>query len=217
PVGEGAAAGEDVAVEERRLVALEPRAAAQADDVLEAAVDVALERLEALHPHLVLGEEGIEQRLALARRVEPAADAEAAQQLGEAEAAADDPDRAEDRGLLGEDLVAGEGQPIAARGGDVLGEGEDGDVLLLGELTDAPVDERRLHRRAARRVDREGDRGEAGELESALDRARLAGQAEAAPAAQADDAVEAQHGDDRRRVAEAPDRQVAEEIAKAHG
>src|SRR5260370_29919123 len=46
PVGKGAAPGEDVAVEQGLVVALEPRAAASPDDVLEAAVDVALQRLE---------------------------------------------------------------------------------------------------------------------------------------------------------------------------
>ena len=66
-------------------------------------------------------------------------DAEPPDQPVEAEAGGDHADRADERGFLGQDLVAGERQPIAARRRDILGEGEDRHALFVGELADAPV------------------------------------------------------------------------------
>ncbi len=101
----------------------------------------------------------------------------------EAEARADHADRAEERGLLAEDLVAGERQPIAARGRHILGKGDDRDALLVGQLADAAKEQRRLHRRAARRIDDDRDRDERREARNARSiAARMAGQRDAAAA-----------------------------------
>ena len=119
----------------------------------------------------------VEQGFALPGGVEAPLDAEPLDQLVEAEARADDADRAEERGLLAEDLVAGERQPIAARCGHILGKGDDRHALFLGKLADAAVEQRRLHRRAARRIDDDSDGDEARDTRNAsLDRRRVARQ-----------------------------------------
>ena len=92
--------------------------------------------------------------------MEPPLDAKALDQAVDAKSGRNNADRAEKRGLLGIDFVAGQSEPIAARGGDILGKGEDRDRLLLGELADAAEQQRRLHRRAAGRVDRQRHTGE---------------------------------------------------------
>src|SRR3974377_2250805 len=95
-------------------------------------------------------------------------DAEPLDQLREAEARADDADRAEDRGFLAEDFVAGEREPIPPRCRHILGKGDDRNVPLLGELANAPEEQRGLHRRTARRIDDDGDRYEVGDAERPL-------------------------------------------------
>ncbi len=74
---------------------------------------------------------------------------------------ADHADRADEGGLLAEDLVTRQRQPVTAGRGHVLGEGDDGDALLFGELPDATVKQCRLNRRAARRIDDHGHGNEA--------------------------------------------------------
>ena len=80
--------------------------------------------------------------------------------LDEAEARRDDPDRADDRAFIGIDLVARAGQPVAARGRDILAEDDDGQLVLVRQLADAGVDQGRLHGRAAGRIDADGHGGE---------------------------------------------------------
>ena len=103
----------------------------------EALVDVPLHRLEPLHVLRVLRQERVEHRLVLARRIEPPLDAELVHQPDEAEGAADHPDRADDRGRIADDLVAGAGDHVAAGGGDVLGERDHRSLVLGRELADA--------------------------------------------------------------------------------
>src|SRR5207237_10597648 len=111
--------------------------------------------------------------------------------------------RSEERRYLRIDLVAGKRQPIAARSGDILGKGEDRDALLLGELTEAAVEQRRLHRRAARRVDRYRDRAEVPEPERPVERWTMAQQRHgAAPLSRPDHSLEAHDGAHRRRIAQ---------------
>src|SRR5262249_27666529 len=112
---ERAPTGEDVAVEELVLAAAELCAAARAHQLLEAVVHVPLHARQALDAARILGEEGVEQRLALAGGIEPALHAEPLQDVAEAEGGADDADRAEHRGLLGVELIGGQRQPVAAR------------------------------------------------------------------------------------------------------
>ena len=90
-------------------------------------------------------------------RVDAPLDADLAHQLDEAEAGGDDADRADDRGRVDDDLVAGAGDHVAAGGADILHEDEHRLFVLLGERADALVDQVRLHRRAARRIDHQRD------------------------------------------------------------
>ena len=117
------------------------------------------------------GWNGIERALVLARGVHAPLDAEAVDELVEAEAGRDHADGADDRGRIGVDLVARQRQEVAARGGHVLAEHVDALVLLLGQLADAAEDQVRLHRRAAGRVDHDGHGRQLGEREGLLDRA----------------------------------------------
>ena len=137
---------------------------------LEILVDVALQSSEALDVFGLFGLEGIENRLVLARGMDAALDAELGDRLDEAEARRDDADRADDRTCIGIDFIAGAGEPIAARGRDILAEDEDRDLVLRGERADAGMDQRRLHRRAARRIDRMRDGGDALPRKGALQR-----------------------------------------------
>ena len=105
----------------------------------------------------VLRPERVEHRLARAGRVDAPFDAELADRLDEAEAAGHHADRSDNGVGVGEDFVAGAGQPVAARGRDVLDEHQHRDVLLVGEVADATVDQRRLDGGAAGRIDRQGD------------------------------------------------------------
>ena len=78
--------------------------------------------------------------------------------LSKPNARRDDADRADERGRVGENLVAGAGEHVAAGGAGVLDEGEHRQLLLLGERPDAAEDQMRLRRRSARRVDDDRDR-----------------------------------------------------------
>ena len=83
--------------------------------LLEAGVDVVEDAVQSGDVIRVLGTERVEHRLLGAGGVQAALDTEAADRLGEAEARVQHADRADDRVGLGEHLVSGERQPIAAR------------------------------------------------------------------------------------------------------
>src|SRR6185312_7089121 len=100
---------------------------------------------------------------------------------------------------------------------DILGKGEDRHRGLGGKLADAAIEQSRLRGRAAGGVDRERDRLDAAQLERTLERARIAPQRQAAPAAQPDHAVEAQHGDDRLNAAPRHGRQSLEKARRHLG
>ena len=97
---------------------------------MKARVDVLLDRLEARDVLGVLGQERIEHRLVGAGRIDAPLDADLLDQLGKAERRADHADRADDRGRVGDDLVGRAGDHVAARGRDVLDEGDDRALLL---------------------------------------------------------------------------------------
>src|SRR4029077_1709062 len=124
----------------------------------ETVVDFLLQFFQPRHVVRVLRQERIEHRFVLARRIDAALDAVFRDQLVEAERAADDTDRADDRMRIGDDLVAGAGDHVAAGGGGVLDEGDDAAVFLLRQFADAAEDQVRLCRRAARRIDGERHR-----------------------------------------------------------
>jgi hypothetical protein len=108
----------------------------------------------------------------------------------------DHADRADDGGGIGDDLVAGQRDHVAAGSRRILDEDEDALVLLRGEVADALVDQPRLHRRSAGRVDRDGDRRRALDRERLLDRPGHARQRQARPelgAAGKDRAMQADH------------------------
>ena len=145
-------------------------------------------------------------------------DPQALDRLIEAEARGNHANAADDRRFVGVDLVAGERQPVAARRRHVLGEGEHANPGFRRQRADAPENQRRLHRRAARRVDRERHRLDAVEVEGALERALDRGERQ--PAAQrpdpADDAAEAHHADHRRQASQRPERQLRQEASDLH-
>ncbi len=85
-------------------------------------MDVGFQLLDALDVLGLFGEEGIEGRLVLAGGVDAALDAELAERFDEAEAGKDDADGADDGGRVGDDLVAGGGDEVAARGRSILDE-----------------------------------------------------------------------------------------------
>ena len=120
--------------------------------------------------------------------------------LDEAEAGEDDADRADDRGGIGDDLVAAGGDEVAARGRGVLDEDDHGLAVLVGEVADALGDEAGLDRRAAGRIDDDGDGGRGLDGEGALQERGDVGDVEPAGARiGGDDAVEADDGNERRR------------------
>ena len=185
--------------------------------LLEGFVDVLLQRREAGDIGRILRQKRIEQRFAFSCGMEPPLDAKALDQAVDAKPGRNNADRAEKRGLFGIDFVAGQSEPIAARGGDILGKGEDRDRLLLGELADAAEQERRLHRRAARRVDRQRHTGEPRQRKGAVEGIGMAPQGQrGAPLPRPDDAVEAQYRDGRRRIAKPLDRQEFQKLARVH-
>src|SRR5215813_6621413 len=149
---------------------LEPRAAAALHEADEVLVDVSLQRLEPLDVLQVLRQERVEHDLVLAGNIEPALDAELLHEPGKAERAANDPDGADDGGGIAEDLVSGAGDHVAAGGSDILGKGDHRTRILGRELADAPIDQVRLHRRTAGRIDQQRDRPRVTHLEGALER-----------------------------------------------
>ena len=136
--------------------ALEPRSAALLHELDEAVVDFLLHHLEAFNVVGLFRQERIEHRLVLAGGIEPALDAELVHQLGKTEGAADHADRADDGRAVADDLVGGTGDHVTAGGGDVLREGDHRLGLFGREFADAAIDQVRLHRRAARRIDQQG-------------------------------------------------------------
>jgi hypothetical protein len=110
---------------------------------------VALDGLDALDIILLHRQEGVERRLVAARGIDAALDADLVDQLVQTEGGGDDADRADDRACIGVDLIAGDREQVASRRGDVLGKHIDLQILLLGERSDALVDQHRLHGRAA--------------------------------------------------------------------
>ena len=84
-----------------------------------------LELLQALDVLRILRPERVEHGLVAAGRVDPPLDAEPLDQPVEAEARRDHADRADDRGRVGEDLVARAGDHVAAGRRRVLDEHED--------------------------------------------------------------------------------------------
>ena len=115
----------------------------------------------------------------LARGVKAPLDAKPLDQLVEAERAANHADRAEDRGRIADDLVGGASDHVAPGGHDIFGKRDHAALLLGGEITDAAVDQMRLHRRAAGRIDDERDRGRLAHGKGALKRTRQRRQREA--------------------------------------
>ena len=135
--------------------------------------------------------------------IEPALDSELRDRLLKAEAGIDDSDAADDGVVVHEDLVRRRREPVAAGRGDVLDEGHHGHVALRGQGADAVVDERRLRRRAARRVDLQRDGLEPRLAEGPLQQGprALHADAPAEHAGPADHAGKAHDRNHRRRAA----------------
>src|SRR4029079_15099927 len=129
----GLTAGPEGAGEKLGFVAAQFAAAAAAHQRLEILMHVALQVLQALDVFRLLGLEGVEHRLRFARGVHAPLDAELLDRVDKAEARGDDANRADDRARIGIDLSGRTSEPIAARSRQILAEGEDGDVLLIGE------------------------------------------------------------------------------------
>ena len=176
-------------------------------------MDLALDRLQLRHVIRIFGEEWIEHRLVRASRVKAPLDAEPFDRLLETEAAADHPDRAEDRGRIANNLVARAGDHVAAGRRDVLDEHQHRQLLLRGELLDAQVDLTRLHRRATGRIDDQRHRLGIAESEGALQHPREAGERHAGAQRRhrADHARQPHHRHHRRARAEAR-RQILHEF-----
>ena len=121
----------------------------------EVVVNLRLEPLQAQNVLRPFGTEGIEHALVLAGGVDPAFDAVAGDQVLKAEGRGDHPDRAGDAVGIKVDHVGGGGEPVAAGGRDVLDEGVDRDLELVGEATNAGGDQARLRRASPWRVDRQ--------------------------------------------------------------
>ena len=137
----------------------QPRAAPGFDMGDEGVMDRALKRFQPVHVFGLLRQEGIGQAFRGARRDDPPFDAVAGHQVGEAEAGEDHSDGAEDGARVDKDIVACAGQPIAARGRDILDKGMHLDALLIRQSPDAGRDQAGLHRRAAGGVDDQGHGG----------------------------------------------------------
>ena len=88
-----------------------------------------------------------------ARGMHPPLDPVFRDQPLESEARGNHPDRAHDRGRIGPDVIRRTGEPIAARGRDILDEGMHRHLRLIGKAPDPRRDQRALHRRAAGRID----------------------------------------------------------------
>ena len=179
-------------------------------------MDFALDRFETCDVLLLLRKERIEHRLAFARRVEPPFDTELLDQLVEPERSADDADRADDRGGVAHDLVSRARDHVAARGGDVLDEGDHRPGVLLGKLADTLMDQMRLNRRAARRVDGQRHGGSRLHGEGALQRARHRREREPGleRRREADDAGQPHHRNDSAVAAQAARQHRGQEVCK---
>ena len=105
----------EAAVEQRRLVALQPAAAPRPHPVLEPDVQRIQQVLHERHVLRILRTERIEPRLVRPGGIEPPLHPDPRQQIGKAEAAAAHPDRPHDAHRVGVDLVGRAGQPVAAR------------------------------------------------------------------------------------------------------
>jgi hypothetical protein len=131
-------------------------------------------------------------------------DAELFEGLGKAKAGEDDADGADDGAGVGDDLVAGGGDEIAARGRGILDEDDDVLVVLGREVANTLGNQPRLHRRAAGRIDDDGH-GVAGHLEGAMEERGHGLDIDAAGAlVGGDDAVQAHDRDHRSAAAERP-------------
>src|SRR5207249_9110013 len=91
----------------------------------EVVMNLALDQLEPLDFVCLFREERIEHRLALARRIDPALHTELLQEPGKSESAAEHPDRADDRGLIADDLIGRAGDHVAARSRNIFRECDD--------------------------------------------------------------------------------------------
>lgn len=128
--------------------------------------------------------------------VEAAFDADACDEVGEAEAAAADADRGDEAHRVGVDLIGGAGDPVAAGGADVADDGVYLDLRLFGAAADEARDEVGLDGRAAGAVDIEDDGLAVGGGEALLDQRLGGGEVEAAQA-RGDHAVQHDHVDAR--------------------
>jgi len=164
--------------------------------------------------------ERVQHRLPVAGRMQAALNTQLGDQFGKAEAAGNDADGTDNGRRLGIDSVRRAGQPVAAGRADIFDKGIDLDVVFRRQVADAPGDQRRLHRRAARRIDRQRHRRQVLGLEGAFDARRQPLQAETPPEAAhgADDAGQRQHRDDGFGRAPALDgHERAKGIDDAHG
>ena len=170
-------------------------------------VDLRLEALQPLDILRPLRAEGVEHALVVAGGMDPALDAVAGDEVVEAEGRRDHADRADDRVRIDVDAIGRRRQPVAARGRDVLDEGMDRDLQLVGEPADPRRDQARLRRAAAGRVDGERDRLRLAAPERRLDQRRqprIGERRGAEAAAAADDALEPQ---DRHPIAPPEERE----------
>ena len=112
--------------------------------------------------------EGIEDALVLAGRDQSALDTELLHRAGEAEAVHQHADRADDRGLVDEDLVRRDSDVVGSRGAGLVDDDVELLVVLGLQAAQLVVDDAGLHRAAARRVDAQHHRTGALVLEGAL-------------------------------------------------
>ena len=82
---------------------------------------------------------------------------------------------------IGDDLVGGAGDHVAARGRDILDEGDDLRLFSSRQIANAAEDQMRLRGRAARRIDDQRHRGRVANAEQAIERARDPGHGQARP------------------------------------
>ena len=87
----------------------------------------------------------------------------------------------DDRGGVADDLVGGAGDHVAAGRRHVLHGGEDAQVLLGRERANPLVDQVRLHRRSAGRIDQQGHGLGIAHAEGAVERAGNAGEGQPGP------------------------------------
>src|SRR5262245_37138977 len=184
------------------LRAAQPAGPPGLDEADENVVHVALQLLEPQHILRPFWLEGIEGTLVLAGSVDAPFDAEALDEFVEAEARRNHTDRAHDRGGIGINFVARQGQEVAAGGGNILAKDVNALVLLGGKLANAAENEMRLHRRAARRIDDDGHTRQFRGIEGLLDGTghRCQGKSRPQRCHHADGAGEAQDRNNRATV-----------------